>query len=707
MSGGTKITLLIDPAVNSMMSEVTVDCEQSDNLIIGDSESDKYFAKSLQLKETDMNFLLSETEEIYSESKDAGRRKKLFCRLQCLVEDFANNNVPSSKSKRVECYTPIDEKERYGEIYCYGPLLSSAQFAHIEKDSKTFVDMKMKNTSDIILQEFDDLQNRTGGNPTDAEMTSFVNANFEPVGKLEDDTSLELEKWTPQDWTETPVFLESIADDRLKSWASHLNKLWKELGCRIKDDVKNNNHLYSMIYSSHPIIVPGGRFREFYYWDNYWIIRGLLLSEMFDTVKGSIHNFLDLVNKYGFVPNGGRIYYTRRSQPPFLTLMVREYFNKTGDTDFLVEALPTLKREYDFWMTQRNVIVEDNAGNSHVLNRYASDVNQPRPESYREDYNLTLGLDEAAGAELMSHMTSACESGWDFSSRWTGSCYGNDTELLRNLRTRDIVPVDLNSILAAVEKALADFNSILGNNTESEKYMTAYDVRREAIEKILWNEEDGVYYDYLISQKAHNRQYFASNVNPLWTKCYPDSISVQTREQRLHQYLKSTLHKDGTSVLDFPGGIPTSLNESGEQWDFPNAWPPLVHMIIEGMANSDVTELQTEAFDQAQKWITTNWRGYNISEEQWMFEKYIVTRDDGVPGAGGEYDVQAGFGWTNGVDMVLLDRYGEKLTAEPKTDITSTVPNEQMTTTSSATNTLSTIATAAPLAIAAAIIGSV
>ena len=104
-------------------------------------------------------------------------------------------------------------------------------------------------------------------------------------------------------------------------------------------------------------VIPG-RFREFYYWDTYWIVKALLHCDMTTTVRGIIENFLLMVETYGLVPNGGRIYYTKRSQPPFLTLMMKEYMTKTVETDFLRRNLPLLEKELDFWVEQRSIVVE-------------------------------------------------------------------------------------------------------------------------------------------------------------------------------------------------------------------------------------------------------------------------------------------------------------------------------------------------------------
>ncbi|XP_076802688.1 trehalase-like isoform X2 [Clavelina lepadiformis] len=531
------------------------------------------------------------------------------------------------------------------EIFCQGNLLDAAQSAYIYNDSKSFVDMKLKNEPDVVLAEFQKLYNINDGHIPMEQMLQFVKNQFSPPGS-------EFGEWTPDDWTSSPNFLHKIADIDLRKWASNLNGLWKILGRKMVEDVKENPSLYSIIPVDNPVVVPGGRFREFYYWDSYWVIRGLLLCEMTSTVKGMLKNYLAVVEKYGFVPNGGRIYYERRSQPPMLIPMIYDYFSATGDKELLQNALPVIEKEYHFWMESRTVQF-----GSHTLNFYASDVNQPRPESYREDKKLIEQLSTEDGRALMKHITSACESGWDFSSRWAGTNFSTETNVLLQLRTRDIIPVDLNSILALNERYLAEFHDILGNISLASQYRAYYNRRAEAIESVLWNDEDGTYYDLVISTGQQNKRYFASNMNPLWTKCFPATVDVNSREKKMFSYMQNT------GVLSYPGGIPTSLEGTGQQWDFPNAWPPLVHMIIEGLESSSDAVLHEEAFKQAQKWTRTNHKAY--VETNAMFEKYDVTRSDGVPGSGGEYDVQIGFGWTNGVVLSFLHQYGSRITVGP------------------------------------------
>jgi len=249
------------------------------------------------------------------------------------------------------------------------------QMSNIFPDSKTFVDMKMKYPRDEIWQRFRELMNKTDNKPNPTDILKFVNETFDPPGS-------EFEDWDPIDWVPRPKFLNKIRDPVFRGWAKSLHLFWKELGRQMKDEVRNSTELYSIIYVQHPVIVPGGRFREFYYWDSYWIIRGLLLSEMHDTVRGMLENFINMVRKYGFVPNGGRIYYTRRSQPPLLIPMVKSYMDATRDIEFLRKNIDAIEEEFQYWMKNHSVVVVKD-GIGYTLARYSASSSGPRPESYR------------------------------------------------------------------------------------------------------------------------------------------------------------------------------------------------------------------------------------------------------------------------------------------------------------------------------------
>lgn len=189
-------------------------------------------------------------------------------------------------------------------VYCQGRLLDTVQQARVFSDSKTFVDLSQINSPDVTLQNFNDLMAATNDQPTKEQILEFVKSNFED--------NAELVAWTPEDFTSNPGFLEKIKNKEIRKFASDLVGIWPSLGRKIGASVFGEPEKHSLIGVPNGIIIPGGRFKEFYYWDSYWIIEGLLLSEMYDTARGMIENLLFMVEKYGFVPNGGRVYYLNR-----------------------------------------------------------------------------------------------------------------------------------------------------------------------------------------------------------------------------------------------------------------------------------------------------------------------------------------------------------------------------------------------------------
>jgi alpha,alpha-trehalase len=237
--------------------------------------------------------------------------------------------------------------------------------------------------------------------------------------------------------------------------------------------LQENQEKYSIIYVKDGVIVPGGRFREFYYWDSYWIIQGLLHSEMYTTAKGMLSNFLSIINRFGFIPNGGRVYYSMRSQPPLLCGMIKSYVEATNDTEFAKAAVETLNAEFNYFMTNHTVTV-----NGHVLARYGDRSFGPRPESYREDMSTAeIFKTEEEKQEYFSELKAAAESGMDFSSRWFINSTDNGSNIgdLTTIKTRYIIPVELNAILHWNAKIIAEFYGLAGNAAKEKEYETLAD----------------------------------------------------------------------------------------------------------------------------------------------------------------------------------------------------------------------------------------
>ena len=518
-------------------------------------------------------------------------------------------------------------------IFCQGEILHSVQMAKIFDDAKTFVDMRMKYDMAYTEKKFRDL----GVNPTREALGKFVTENFSPAGQ-------DLEPYNPKDWMKRPERLHEIRDEKLRKWGFALNELWKDLGRNITSKAREQSLGSSLIVVRNPFMIPGGRFREYYYWDSYWILHGILACGMYETAKDMTFNYIDLVRRYGFVPNGGRIYYLNRSQPPFLIQMVDLYYNYTSDLEFVRNNLKIIVEEYEFWVTHRSVTM-DVSGNNHIFAIYKANMTTARPESYWHDYEVAEKLgDQHMKSKFYQAVASAAESGWDFSSRWFNQS-GVGIGKFESIHTTEIIPVDLNSILYKNALSLSKFFKLIGDQEKSSLYEKLANRRKLAIESLLWNEAAGIWADYDMTTQSITKAFYASMIVPLWAGLAREN---ETREELVLANMKRA------KVLDFPGGLPTSLNQSGQQWDFPNGWPPLQHMLIIGLTKSKSTFLQKEAKNFAQSWVLSNWKGYQQSNH--MFEKYNVS-SVGNTGRGGEYKPQVGFGWTNGVILDLLVRF--------------------------------------------------
>jgi alpha,alpha-trehalase len=330
-----------------------------------------------------------------------------------------------------------------------------------------------------------------------AALEQFLGDYFDAVGS-------DLDDWRPPDLQDSPAFLASIDNPELRQWAGDLNRLWEVLGRQVNKSVGENPQRHSFVPRNYPMIVPGGRFRESYYWDTWWIVRGLLVCDMTTTAELVIMNLLDDVENFGFVPNGGRIYYLDRSQPPLLSEMVQSLIDKLGAyssnaTRILARAVPLLEAEYRWWMdpSTGHVVVVD----GHSLNRYHSNSSQPRPESYAEDAETAASAAGRDPGELYGEIRAAAESGWDFSSRWiAGSVPKSD---VGSIGTSAIVPVELNSIMYRWEQNMARFASILGQDSVGSSFLHAAQARAVAVDAVLWQDGagagQGLWYDFNLS----------------------------------------------------------------------------------------------------------------------------------------------------------------------------------------------------------------
>lgn len=527
-------------------------------------------------------------------------------------------------------------------IYCYGELLHAVQMARIFNDGKHFVDLKMRNNENQTLLNFQVLQKKYNYDVPTSDLLLFVDENFEDGNELESYNSTALNM--------SPPFLKEITNETVQSFAKDLLKIWPQLVRRVRAEVINDPSSYSFLPVPNPFIIPGGRFREYYYWDSYWIIDGLLISGMNEMARGMIDNFISVVKEIGFIPNGGRIYYLKRSHPPLLTFMAHLYYHQTKNLTWLKQNIETLAQELEFW-NSRSVQVQ-RGERIYTLFQYKAVSKGPRPESYREDF-LTASFfnDTAQQLQAYVNLKSGAESGWDFSNRWIFDQFGGNLANLSHIETTRLIPVDLNAFLCGAFRNIAELYTVLGNSSQSSIWYNRFVEIRAATANILWNRRDNIWYDYDLKLFKHRRKFYPSNLAPLWAKCFQ-----RQKGHKLGRHAVEYLRKE--CVLNYAGGVPSSLDNTGEQWDFPNAWAPLQDIVVRGLHNTKYPPALRVASTLAKKWVNSNMLAFQSTGA--MFEKY----DAGVAGkygGGGEYEVQSGFGWSNGVALRFIYNYYREL----------------------------------------------
>jgi alpha,alpha-trehalase len=488
----------------------------------------------------------------------------------------------------------------------YGELFTRVQMERIFPDSKTFVDAVPKQTPAQTLTAYRQQSARDG-----FDLRAFVAAHFEVQLPLEGDY-----KTAPN------------VDVR-----EHIDRLW---------DVLTRKPGAQPLYSSKlplPLsyVVPGGRFGEIYYWDSYFTMLGLEESGRRDLTSSMIDNFAYLIDQYGHIPNGNRSYYLSRSQPPFFAAMVELEARRGGD-EVYVRRLPHLQREYAFWMEGASGLTPNNAhrrvvrlSGGEILNRYWDDRDTPREESYREDVATAKAANRPA-TEVYRNLRAAAESGWDFSSRWFA-----DGKTLATIRTIDMVPIDLNSLLYRLELTIARACEIKEDANCATQMHERATQRKAAVMRYLWNEDQQAFTDYDWRNRTRVERVTAATVYPLYFE-----LADAEQARAIARTVREQLLK--------PHGLATTTEDTGQQWDAPNGWAPLQWLAIKGFQQYGE---KTLASTIAQRWVGKNLEVFRSTGK--LVEKYNVSADR--EGGGGEYPNQDGFGWTNGVLRKLLAMY--------------------------------------------------
>jgi alpha,alpha-trehalase len=269
--------------------------------------------------------------------------------------------------------------------------------------------------------------------------------------------------------------------------------------------------------------------------------------------------------------------------------------------------------------------------NGALLNRYYDNKSTPRPESLHEDTETASGAASRHADRLFLHLRAGAESGWDFSSRWF-----TDPKDIRTIHTADIIPVDLNCLLYELEQMIAEAYHILKQPLLARRFSVAAERRSKAIATYCWDEKNQFFGDFNFHHGQLTGNLTLAGVFPLYAK-----IATAPQAEAVAKKLEKDFLKQG--------GLLTSLVDNGQQWDAPNGWAPLHWVAIQGLRNYGYHALATEI---KQRWIKTNLKVF--SEKRKLVEKYNVV-DTYHLGGGGEYPLQDGFGWTNGVLATLLN----------------------------------------------------
>nr|WJO90075.1 trehalase-3 [Ceratobasidium cereale] len=669
-------------------------------------------------------------------------------------------------------------QDHSGDIFCQGLAIHLMADAMNHKDSKEFVDRASKMDGSKFNNELNHLIGNTLSDDfTVKKFLDEINKNYELFKP-----GAELHLYNNTRFPNTPAFIAQIRPQArlLRGWSKIVHHYWNNLdrtmrqmysgylipgpGSTPPDKGKTIQEKYStsLIRLEHPFVVAGGRFREQYYWDSFFIMEGLLVANMSYLARTTILNFMDQIKAYGFIPNGGRKYYLNRSQPPLFIPMLHAYVEATGDFQILHEALPLAQREMKWWYKHRTVYIKHGNKKYFVFRHYAQ-ATGPRPESYAEDWrSVWCHSDEppipAKAKMFYSEFASGAETGWDYTARWMSDPYErvheSKTEQMRHLRMEKTIPVDLNSIMYRNHKLMAHLYRKASN--EESPFATTYSQRHEGAAKQLraailalhWDSTNLAFFDYVLEDKVPgedrtgsiNRFWSGASMVPYWAEVWPDSLDCATKESK---NMVMGMFSGVRDILEmYPGPLPATLLETKQQWDFPNSWPPLQYFAIKALQNVNETCIigtNTTTFRETKRpseqlgerpppeaipntpevdyssspsWRdvllkTVSMRYINAAYCTWnnkgqlpsdrieilmrdnpvldktlrdhpgeMFEK-LNAKSPVSAGGGGEYEVQTGFGWTNGVAIWIAHQFGAILDNPNCVDSTTSKPKPE------------------------------
>lgn len=375
----------------------------------------------------------------------------------------------------------------------------------------------------------------------------------------------------------------------------YIEKYWNNVICYHPKDKGIHLGLPHKFVSPNDGIYKNDQF----YWDSYFTIIGLVKCGKELIAKGIINNFIFMQKRFNIIPMRNRYYNLGSSQMPFLTSMIHEVAPLINDKRWIRTAMKCAEKELQtYWMnkslTEIHIVYEG-------LSRYC-------------DHYIT-------------HLAAEHESGWDMTSRFHDHCL-------------NYLPIDLNSALYKYEIDLAEFYKESKNRTMYNKYILSSEKRRKTMNKLMWNNKKGFYFDFDYKHKKQSNFYSIASFYPLWAR-----LATHTQAKKMVDNLKRFEYDYGLANTQ-----PNGLSAEYKQHDFPNGWPQQQWIVIRGLMNYG---FRKDAYRIAKKYLDLNKNMYEKTGKLW--EKYDVVK--GNTGTSERYPTQSGFSWTNAVFLRLINKF--------------------------------------------------
>lgn len=504
----------------------------------------------------------------------------------------------------------IDFQKEFGELFV------EVQLKEIFDDPKIFPDCTpQRKTKDIMKSYYEERSS------SDFDLKAFVSKNFF-----------------------VPFPIETAQSGFRGSVELALDELWDV----IEPLEKSKHKPSSYISLPKPYVVPKGT-TELRYWEGYYIMVWLKAAKEYEMLDNMVENFAYLIdytmeNGKGHIPEGNRAYYLDRTAPPMFALMLELYAERKEGWKTVLKYLPQLQAEYNFWMygferlegdgvTACNRIVKMPDG--EYLNRYWSNDSLPRTECYLQDVKLAEELGSQSKENLYRNLRASSESGWIHSGRWL-----SDTRSLKTIETTEIIPVDLNCLLYIMEQTLGDAFWLYGSKKVSKIYYKRATNRAKAINKYLWDRKTNCYSDYHLGNKKSLQKYSLASIYPLYA-----GISSDAQASFMAEHIETLFLKNG--------GVVSSFQNTGSEWDAPYGTAPMQWMTIKALENYLYDDLAAEV---KRRWMSTALNAFQKTGKLAAF--YNMERpehtDDDIKGSFKYTDK----GWTNAILLdLLLENY--------------------------------------------------